>query len=128
MTKILLVDDQPELRRMYGAVLRTAGHEVLEAENGEDGVALALSESPELVLMDVNMPVMDGITAVSTIKNDPAIQHIPVVMLTSLAMPEEISRGLEAGGDAYIVKPMIPKELLEELQLILTELDEGGLE
>ncbi|MCA9524304.1 MAG: response regulator [Myxococcales bacterium] len=119
MKRILLVEDQENLRELYAGVLRGAGYQVTVAADGEEGVAAVSAEVPDLILMDLNMPIMDGLRATKALKAADSSHQIPVIALTSSAMPEEVAEGLAAGCDAYIVKPINPNDLLPELKLAL---------
>ena len=122
MARILLVDDIAELRQIYKALLEDLGHEVRTAVNGADAIELAQADAPDFILMDIDMPELDGISAVRRFKGDPslvALHEIPIVLLTSSASPSTVQEGLQAGGDAYIIKPVDPHELIEELTLLL---------
>ncbi|MBI3072355.1 MAG: response regulator [Deltaproteobacteria bacterium] len=116
---ILLVDDDSRLRDLYGGVLRRAGYTVTDAENGAQAIACLRDSGFDLVLMDVNMPVMDGLDATRHIRKNAQTRATTVIALTSNAMPEEVAKGLDAGCDGYIVKPLDPEELLRELDAIL---------
>lgn len=119
MKRILLVEDQENLRDLYADVLRGAGYEVTVAPDGEAGVAAVFEATPDLILMDLNMPIMDGLRATKALKAADRAREIPVIALTSSAMPEDVEEGLAAGCDAYIIKPINPHDLLPELKLAL---------
>ncbi len=122
---ILLVDDNPSLLSLYAALLRDAGHQVETATNGTealDRLTRAPNDPPDLVLLDMEMPEMDGCEAVRRIRADARLSTLPVVALTSHELPEQISRSLDAGCDAYIVKPTRQNALLEELAFFFSEL------
>lgn len=120
MAKILVVDDNAQNRLLLGDILKYHGYEVLEAEDGRQGVELVRTEGPDLVLMDIVMPLMNGMEAARAIRNDPVLKDTRMVAITSLAMkgePEEIMR---AGFDACVTKPIdtralpgLVKELLD---------------
>lgn len=119
--RVLLVEDNLHNRRIFAGILRHYGYDVTEAVNGEEGLEMARQLVPDLVLMDLSLPVMDGWEATRRIKNEPALKAIPVVALTAHAMAGDESRALEAGCDAYLSKPISPKKLVEEVQRILAE-------
>ncbi len=117
-TKVLAVDDAPDVRRLIQIKLKKAGFEVITAVDGQDGVEKALAEEPDVILMDVMMPRMDGYTAVKTIKAemDPA----PIIlMLTAKGQEEDVIAGLSGGADDYIIKPFAPRELISRVKVAL---------
>jgi sigma-B regulation protein RsbU (phosphoserine phosphatase) len=109
--RVLVVDDTPINRRVLKAMLRQDGHEVLEAENGAKALELARAERPDLVLLDVMMPVMDGYTACAELKRDAALADVPVIFLSSRDEPEDKVRGLRLGAADYVAKPFNPDEV-----------------
>lgn len=123
MKTILLVEDNDRLRQLYHDVLVGAGYSVHLAENGEIAVDLLTRLEPDLILMDINMPVLDGLATTRRIRSDERWAEIPIFALTSAAMPEEIEQGLDAGCDGYLIKPMHPDDLLPELQNVLALLE-----
>ena len=119
MTKILLVEDNEMNRDMLSRRLERKGFEVLIAVDGLEGVNIACSESPDLILMDMSLPVMDGWTAVRTLKDDPETQAIPVLGLSAHAMTPDRDKAINAGCDDYDTKPVDIKRLLEKIQALL---------
>ncbi len=113
---VLIVDDEPKNIKLLDDLLQMAGYGTITAADGRQGLALAREHRPDLILMDVQMPVMDGLTATGELKSDPATRDIPVVALTALAMEGDRERILEAGCDDYISKPISIKPLLERLR------------
>lgn len=111
--KILAVDDSRSLRQMVGFTLRGAGFEVTEAEDGQQALDLARSASYALVLTDHNMPVMDGITLVRSLRALPAYRSAPILLLTTESSDEMKAKGRAAGATGWIVKPFNPERLLE---------------
>lgn len=103
---ILIVDDSGKNRRLCRAILEPSGYAVTEAADGEEGLRVARKELPEVILMDVQMPVLDGFRALERLKAEPATRDIPVVALTSHAMKGDRERFLEAGFADYISKPI----------------------
>jgi CheY-like chemotaxis protein len=120
MAKILLVEDQEMNRDMLARRLTKRGFEVSIAVDGAEGVEKARSESPDLILMDMSLPVMDGWEATRTLKADEATQAIPVIALTAHAMSTDREKALEAGCDAYETKPVELPRLLEAMEKLLT--------
>jgi CheY-like chemotaxis protein len=119
MTKILLVEDNEMNRDMLSRRLARKGYDVLTAVNGEEGLAGAQSGSPDLILMDMSLPVIDGWEATRRIKADPQIASIPVIALTAHAMTGDRERALAAGCDDYDTKPIEFKRLLEKIEALL---------
>jgi CheY-like chemotaxis protein len=116
MTKrILVVEDNPDNRTLITDVLASMDYEVIEAEDGEQGVAKAKKEVPDLILMDLSLPKMDGWTAVKIIKQDAALAHVPIIALTAHAMVGDRERALEAGCNDYVSKPIDLRELASKL-------------
>ena len=111
--KILVVEDNPNNRKLIKDVLTYYGYEVIEATNGEEGINLAREHSPSLIIMDIQMPVMDGITAAKILKNDPLTKGIKMIALTSFAMKGDRERFIEAGFDDYLSKPIDTRQLPE---------------
>ena len=112
MARILVVDDDPRTLRLAVTVLEQAGHEVLSAEGGAEGIEAALAHAPDLVLMDVQMPGMDGVAALRCLRAEPRTAALKVVALTALAMKGDAERLLAEGFDGYLEKPLRYKEFL----------------
>lgn len=108
--KILLVDDSLAERLVISAQLEEMGHQVVCGEDGQQGVALYLEQQPDLVLLDVNMPVMDGQTAARQMRSS-SPEWVPIIFLSASARPGEVAAGIEAGGDDYLIKPVDPRVL-----------------
>jgi two-component system, cell cycle response regulator DivK len=123
MTRILLVEDNEMNRDMLLRRLSRRGFDVLIAENGKAGVELAASEKPDLILMDMSLPVMDGWEATRHIKANPATCRIPVVALTAHAMASDREMALEAGCDDYDSKPIDLTRLLQKIEQLLATSD-----
>jgi len=119
MAKILLVEDNELNRDMLSRRLERKGYTVVMAEDGGAGLAMARSEAPDLILMDMSLPVMDGWTATREIKQDGAIRHIPVIALTAHALATDRDRALEAGCDDYDTKPIELPRLLGKIEALL---------
>jgi two-component system cell cycle response regulator DivK len=112
MAKILVVEDNPTNMKLAVSLLGTAGHTVISATDAEAALEMARGEQPHLILMDIQLPGMDGLQATALLKSDVATRAIPVVALTALAMKGDEERIRAAGCDAYIAKPMRYHELL----------------
>ncbi|HHQ47542.1 MAG TPA: response regulator [Acidobacteria bacterium] len=119
MARILLVEDNEMNRDMLSRRLAKRGHEVLIAVDGRQGVELAAAERPEIILLDMSLPVMDGWEAARRLKTDPATSTIPVIALTAHAMAGDRERCLEAGADDYDTKPVDFKRLLGKIRALL---------
>ena len=116
MKKILVVEDEADNRRIMRDLLANAGYEVIEAVTGDEGVARAEAEEPDLILMDIRLPNLDGFEVTRTIKSKPALKDIPVIAVTSHAMSEDNAKAMEAGCDAYFSKPVSPRTLLDKIR------------
>ena len=119
MKKILIVEDNPMNRTLIQAVLKPEGYEFVVAEDGQAGVDLAVREKPDLILMDVMLPIMNGYNATRKIKMNPNTRHIPVLAITANAMPRERDRALDAGCDGYITKPIDTRALPNQVRLFM---------
>jgi two-component system, cell cycle response regulator DivK len=113
---ILIVEDNNDNRAIFAAILNHNGYEVLEAANGEDGVALARARHPDLILMDISLPRMDGLEATSLLKADASTADIPIVAVTAHAMREDEERVRRAGCDGYLAKPVEPRRVVQEVE------------
>ena len=114
--RILVVEDHEENRRILRLILTKAGFELIEAETGEDGVRLAETERPDLILMDIQLPGLDGYEATRRIKGNPALRHIPIIAVTSYALSGDDRKAFEAGCDGYVTKPFSPRALLATIR------------
>lgn len=112
MATILVVEDNPANMKLAVFLLESAGHAVLSAVDAEAGLALARAERPDLILMDIQLPGIDGLEAIAVLKRDVATRAIPVIALTALAMKGDEERIRAAGCDGYIAKPMRYREFL----------------
>jgi len=106
--RVLIIEDMVENLRLFRAILNLEEAHVLEAVSGPQGIALAQSEQPDIILMDMQMPGMDGLTATRLLRADPNTSSIPIVVITASAMEEDRRRAEEAGCDGYITKPIDP--------------------
>jgi len=119
MTKILLVEDNELNRDMLSRRLQRRGFEVVSAVNGQEGVEMAHSESPELILMDISLPIMDGWEAARKIKKSPKTRSTPIIALTAHAMVGDREKSLEAGCDDYDTKPIDFQRLLQKMKTLM---------
>ena len=113
---ILVVEDQEDNRRIMRDLLTSAGYEVMEAVTGEEGVAAAETHRPDLILMDIQLPGLDGYEATRQIKANPDLHHIPIIVVTSYALSGDDVKAFEAGCDDYVSKPFSPRELLAKIR------------
>jgi two-component system, cell cycle response regulator DivK len=116
MSLILIVEDNEKNMKLVRDVLQFKGYETLEAVNGTDGVRLARERKPDLVLMDIQLPDIDGITALGQIRADPHTQKIPVVAVSASVMPDDQQRIVASGFDAYVTKPINVKSFVETVE------------
>ena len=113
---ILVVEDQEDNRRIMRDLLTSVGYEVIEAVTGEEGVATAEIQRPDLILMDIQLPGLDGYEATRQIKANPDLEHIPILVVTSYALSGDDVKAFEAGCNAYVSKPFSPRELLAKIR------------
>ena len=117
MKRILIVEDQPDIRKLIRMTLEFGEFELLEADNGVDGLNAAIAARPDLVLLDVMMPgELDGFQVCERIKSRPDLQHIKVVMLTARGQQTDLNAGDKAGANAYLTKPFSPLELIDTVE------------
>ena len=116
---ILVIEDHEDNRRIMRDLLMSAGYEVIEAVTGEEGVTAAETHRPDLILMDVQLPGLDGYEATRRIKANPSLQKVPVIIVTSYALSGDDVKAFEAGCDAYVSKPFSPRELLAKIREFL---------
>ncbi len=121
---VLIVDDDEDIRMFLDVTLKLAGFDVQQARDGEEGLQRAIEDRPALVLMDVMMPKMDGITAVRRLRLDGRTSHLPIIILTAKAHADDKIAGLAAGADDYITKPFDPDELVARVQSTLRRANE----
>ena len=120
MTKrILVVEDTEDNRRILRDLLTFAGFELIEACDGASGVAMAREYRPDLVLMDLQLPVLDGFAATRQIRADPTLPRMPIIAVTSFAMPGDAERAIESGCNDYVAKPFSPRALLTKIKELL---------
>ena len=119
--RILVIEDHEDNRQIMNVTLSAAGFEVIEAVTGDEGVVMAESERPDLILMDIQLPGLDGYEATRLIKAKPALRHIPIIAVTSFALSGDEAKAKEAGCSAYLAKPFRPRELLATVREFLPE-------
>jgi two-component system, cell cycle response regulator DivK len=113
---ILVVEDQPDNRRILRDMLSNAGYELIEAESGEEALTAVEAQRPDLILMDIQLPVMDGYEATRRIRLNPDLKSIPIIAVTSYALAGDEAKALAAGCTAYVTKPFSPRALLAKVQ------------
>ena len=114
--RILVVEDHEENRRIMRDLLTSAGYEMIEAVSGEEGVTLAETHRPDLILMDIQLPGLDGYEATRRIKANPSLSRIPIIAVTSYALSGDDVKAREAGCDGYVTKPFSPRALLAKIR------------
>ena len=113
---ILVVEDQEDNRRILRDLLANAGYELIEAESGEEALAALTTRRPDLILMDIQLPVMDGYEATRRIKSNPEMKAVPIIAVTSYALGGDEAKALAAGCNAYVTKPFSPRALLAKVR------------
>jgi len=116
---ILVVEDQEDNRQILRDLLGNAGYELTEAENGEEAIAAVDRRRPDLILMDIQLPVMDGYEATRRIRTNPDLKSVPIIAVTSYALAGDEDKALAAGCDGYVTKPYSPRDLLAKVRTYL---------
>ena len=124
--KILAVDDEKFIVRLVQVTLERQGYQVITASDGKEALEKVDSEKPDLVVLDVMMPYMDGFEVLQTLRRDPATRDIPVIMLTAKAQDADVFRGWQSGVDCYLTKPFNPLELVSFVNRIFQSMDGTG--
>ena len=119
--RILIIEDQEDNRAIMRDVLSTAGYALIEAVDGAEGVRLARSERPDLILMDIQLPVLDGYEATRQIRAVADLKSVPIIAVTSYALSGDEAKSREAGCDGYVAKPFSPRELLARVRALLPD-------
>ena len=119
MKRVLVVEDTEDNRKIIRDLMTSAGYEMIEALDGGAGVAMAAEHKPDLILMDMQLPVLDGYEATRRIKADPALAHIPVIAVTSYALSGDEDKARTAGCDGYIAKPFSPRQMLAKVREVI---------
>jgi len=119
MARVLVVEDNPANLKLIDLLLSNAGHTVLSAVDAETGLTVARAEHPDLILMDIQLPGMDGFAATALLKKDPKTSAIPIIALTAMAMKEDQAKSEIAGCDEYIAKPLRYRELYAAIDTLL---------
>jgi two-component system, cell cycle response regulator DivK len=123
--RVLLVDDYPDAREMYSEYLQYSGFDVIEAGNGVEALERAADSAPDVILMDLSLPVMDGWEATRRLKADRTTAEIPVVVLTGHTLAGSFDGAMRAGCDAFVSKPCLPEDLVKEIKKVLKPLSSG---
>jgi two-component system cell cycle response regulator DivK len=119
--RLLLVEDNEDNRTIYSTLLRHLGYQVIEAQDGVQAIELARSEHPDLILMDISIPGMDGWEATRVLRGDPSTQSIPIVALTAHALDDDRERAAEVGFSSYLAKPVEPRAVVAEVRRLIGE-------
>jgi two-component system cell cycle response regulator DivK len=119
--RILVVEDTEDNRRILRDLLTRAGYELIEAADGESGVSMAAAHRPDLILMDIQLPVFDGYEATRRIRANPDTKNIPIIAVTSYALSGDESKALAAGCNSYVAKPFSPRKILAMVQEFLPQ-------
>jgi two-component system, cell cycle response regulator DivK len=114
--RILVVEDHEDNRQILRDLLGNAGYDMVEAETGEDGLAAAAAQRPDLILMDIQLPGIDGYETTRRLKADPALRTVPIIVVTSYALSGDDIKAHQAGCDAYVTKPYSPRQLLAKIR------------
>lgn len=121
---ILIVDDEQDILDLIEYNLKKEGFDVLKAENGKEGIEVARAHNPNLVLLDIMMPKMDGMEAVERMRDDEKLKHIPIIFLTARSDEKTEVKGLDKGGDDYITKPISTTKLISRIRAVLRRFEE----
>jgi len=122
--RVLLVEDNEDNRTIYSTVLRYLGYQVIEAQDGLEAVALARSERPDLILMDISIPGIDGWEATRVLRQDPSTRAVPIVALTAHALADDRERASTAGFTSYLTKPIEPNAVVAEVRRLIGQAGE----
>lgn len=117
--KILVAEDEKDIRRLVVFTLERAGYEILEAGDGREALRLATENLPNLILLDIMMPFMNGYEVCRKLRENPELKNTPIVLLSAKAQNYEIGEGLQAGANDYLIKPFIPRELAAKVKKML---------
>ena len=117
--RILVVEDQEDNRRILRDLLKSADYEIMEAENGQEALTAVAKQRPDLILMDIHLPIMDGYEATRRIKADPTLTHVPVIAVTSNALSGDKAKARAAECDDFVPKPYSPRQLLAKIRQLL---------
>lgn len=119
MATVLIVEDQDEIQALLKFKLRSSGYNVILADNGKKAIEVAQSKMPDLIVLDMMMPVMDGIETLLKLKEDARLKPIPVIIVSAKSTEQDIVRALESGADDYITKPFSPQVFISKVKVVL---------
>ncbi|MBP7688546.1 MAG: response regulator [Thermoflexales bacterium] len=117
--KALIVEDDPDARKVLSLILKLDGYQIHSAPGGQEALNILADLVPDVILLDVMMPGMDGYQVCQWVRSNPAVRHVPVIMLSGKADPESVARGMEVGADEYLSKPITPSSLTKQLKTVL---------
>ena len=117
--KALIVEDDPDARKVLSLILKLDGYQIYSASGGQEALTVLAGVVPDVILLDVMMPGMDGYQVCHWVRSNPAIQHVAVIMLSGKADPESVARGMEVGADEYLAKPITPSNLTKQVKAVL---------
>jgi CheY-like chemotaxis protein len=120
--KALIVEDDPDARKVLSLILKLDGYQIHSASGGQEALTVLADLVPDVILLDVMMPRMDGYQVCHWVRSNPATQHVAVVMLSGKADPESVARGMEVGADEYLAKPITPSNLTRQLKTVLARI------
>ena len=122
MAHVLVVDDEPEISKMVAKIMEARGHRVTTAKDGQDALDSVVRDRPDVMILDLNIPKLDGFEVCKRLKTDPATKAIPIVMLTAAYVSvEDATRGVGIGADEYVVKPFLREVLVHNVERLLAE-------
>ena len=119
MKRVLIADDDADVRELIGFKLRQSGWDVTTARDGQEALELCLASPPDVVVLDIMMPGLSGLDVCREIRQQPAIDDVPILLLTAKAREEDVERGFALGADDYVVKPFSPRELADRLDALV---------
>jgi two-component system, OmpR family, response regulator MtrA len=119
--RVLVADDDEDILTLVKAVLERAGHEVIAVQDGAQALASLQSQEPDLAVLDISMPELDGLEVLQRVRDDDGIRALPVILLTAKAQEADVERGYAAGASAYVKKPFSPRELAERVESLLAQ-------
>ena len=119
--KALIVEDDPDARKVLSLILKLDGYQIYSASGGQEALTVLAGVVPDVILLDVMMPGMDGYQVCHWVRSNPAIQHVAVIMLSGKADPESVARGMEVGADEYLAKPITPSNLTKQMKAVLAQ-------
>ena len=116
---VLVIDDEPETAEMIAVMIRLTGNEAILSHGGTSAITQIAKENPDVIILDVMMPELSGLYLLRYIRRDPRLEHIPVIVVSALSRPEDIQKGMQAGAEAYLTKPVAYRDLIAAVQKII---------